>query len=151
MFDFHSYEKTEDLQKYLTRLDEADELEVPLLYCSQSDARYRGGQPVSFSECGGIALADSFDSEETGEINRGAVLSESGWGYGKREREGDEFVDRYEKLITLVQSAKKLSGFCYTQLYDVEQEVNGFYRADRTDKLTEAQKLRIREINLKRV
>ena len=151
LFDFHSYEKTEDLQKYLTRLDEADELEVPLLYCSQSDARYRGGQPVSFSECGGIALADSFDSEETGEINRGAVLSESGWGYGKREREGDEFVDRYEKLITLVQSAKKLSGFCYTQLYDVEQEVNGFYRADRTDKLTEAQKLRIRGINLKRV
>jgi len=50
-----------------------------------------------------------------------------------------------------VQSAKKLSGFCYTQLYDVEQEVNGFYRADRTDKLTEAQKLRIRGINLKRV
>lgn len=151
LFDFHSYEKIDDLKKYFRELDEEDKLEVPLLYCSETDVRYRAGQPVSFSECGGIALADEYETAETGEVNRGAVLSESGWGYGKREKEGNEFVDRYEKLITLVQSVKKLSGFCYTQLYDVEQEVNGFYRADRTDKLTEAQKRRINEINLKRV
>ncbi len=151
LFDFHSYEKLDDLQRYFRELDEEDRLEVPLLYCEKTDPRYRKGQPVAFSECGGIALAAEYATAETSEVNRGAVLSESGWGYGKREKEGEEFVARYEKLITLVQSAKKLSGFCYTQLYDVEQEVNGFYRADRSDKLTESQKRRIREVNLKRV
>ena len=151
LFDFHSYEKLDDLQRYFRELDEEDRLEVPLLYCEKTDSRYRKGQPVAFSECGGIALAAEYATAETSEVNRGAVLSESGWGYGKREKEGEEFVARYEKLITLVQSAKKLSGFCYTQLYDVEQEVNGFYRADRSDKLTEFQKRRIREVNLKRV
>ena len=44
---------------------------------------------------------------------------------------------------------KKISGFCYTQLYDIEQEQNGFYRYDRSDKLTAKQKDRIREINEK--
>lgn len=151
LFDFHSYEKLDDLQRYFRELDEEDRLEVPLLYCEKTDPRYRKGQPVAFSECGGIALAAEYATAETSEVNRGAVLSESGWGYGKREKEGEEFVARYEKLITLVQSVKKLSGFCYTQLYDVEQEVNGFYRADRSDKLTESQKRRIREVNLKRV
>lgn len=29
---------------------------------------------------------------------------------------------------------KDICGFCYTQLYDVEQEVNGFYTYDRKPK-----------------
>lgn len=151
LFDFHSYEKTDDLEKYLRELQEEDKLEVPLLYCSKTDTRYRGGQPVAFSECGGIALAEEYETDETSEVNRGAVLSESGWGYGKREKEGNEFVDRYEKLLTCIQSASKLSGFCYTQLYDVEQEVNGFFRYDRSYKLSETQMQRIRKINLRRI
>ena len=140
-----------DLEKYLRELQEEDKLEVPLLYCSKTDTRYRAGQPVAFSECGGIALAEEYETDETSEVNRGAVLSESSWGYGKREKEGNEFVDRYEKLLTHIQSASKLSGFCYTQLYDVEQEVNGFFRYDRSYKLSETQMQRIRKINLRRI
>ena len=76
---------------------------------------------------------------------------EAGWGYGNTPKNREEFLSRYKGLTDVLLDNPKCWALCYTQLYDVEQEVNGFYRADRTDKLTEAQKLRIREINLKRV
>ena len=38
---------------------------------------------------------------------------------------------------------------CYTQLYDIEQEQNGFYNYDRTDKFTKEQKEKIRKANEK--
>lgn len=151
IFDFHSYEKPEDLKKYLNELDGENKLEVPLLYGDASDVRYKKDQPVSFSECGGIALTSRCENEEISEVNRGAVVSETDWGYGKREKEGEAFVQRYEELLSIIQNSKKLSGFCYTQLYDVEQEVNGFFRYDRSDKLSEEQKRRIREINLRKI
>ena len=80
-------------------------------------------------------------------VQEGAVQSEENWGYGKGETDSDAFVKRYEDLIVLLARYKKLSGFCYTQLYDIEQECNGFYRYDRSDKLTEEQKQRIKKIN----
>ena len=63
------------------------------------------------------------------------------------EADADAFVENYEKLIALITDCKKISGFCYTQLYDIELEQNGFYRYDRSDKLTEKQKDKIKEIN----
>ena len=38
-------------------------------------------------------------------------------------------------------------GFCYTQIYDVEQEVNGLYSDDRKCKFSEEGVKRIRECN----
>lgn len=32
-------------------------------------------------------------------------------------------------------------GFCYTQLYDVEQEVNGLYTYDREDKFDDCSEI----------
>ena len=42
---------------------------------------------------------------------------------------------------------EKCWALCYTQLYDVEQEQNGFYDYHRNDKLTAEQKRAIRKIN----
>jgi hypothetical protein len=39
----------------------------------------------------------------------------------------------------------RVSGCCYTQLYDVEQEQNGLYTYDRTSKLSAAAEKKIRE------
>lgn len=46
-------------------------------------------------------------------------------------------MDGYVKLTELLLSCGKLSGFCYTQLYAVEQEQNGLYSFDRKPKLSE--------------
>jgi beta-galactosidase/beta-glucuronidase len=86
---------------------------------------YRG-EPVLISEFGGIAF-----SGDAG-----------GWGYST-VADGDEFLERYESLIEALLQSKPVQGFCYTQLTDVEQEVNGLLTYDRKPK---ASLEKIREI-----
>lgn len=147
VFDFHSYEPVDKIRGYLKALDERGELDVPLLYGGETAVKYKMGQPVNFSECGGIALGNGV-KDSTDEINEGAVRCECHWGYGKTETRAQAFIKRYAELMRTIYESKKLSGFCYTQLYDVEQEVNGFYEYDRKDKFGEEEKNMLREITL---
>ena len=147
LYDFHCYEQLSDLKKYLDKFENEDILDVPLLYCKGERKKYQKGVPVNLSECGGFSLSDKESSVDT--VNEGAVQSEDAWGYGKGETDANAFIKRYEDLIALLCEYKKNSGFCYTQLYDIEQEQNGFYYYDRRDKLTEDQKKRIRSMNQK--
>ena len=59
---------------------------------------------------------------------------EGGWGYGNRPQSGEEFIARYRGLVTALLENRAISAFCYTQLTDVEQEVNGLYTYDRHPK-----------------
>jgi beta-galactosidase/beta-glucuronidase len=86
---------------------------------------YRG-EPILISEFGGIA----FSSDE------------GGWGYST-VADAEELLDRYEALITALLRNETVQGFCYTQLTDVEQEVNGLLTYDRKPK---ADPTRIRKI-----
>ena len=147
LFDFHCYEPINKLKEYLDRIQKEDIVEIPLLDCEGERSSYRKGVPLNFSECGGISFGFAGADIENKTVNEGAVQSEDAWGYGKGETDGDAFIKRYQELIDLIYDYDKLSGFCYTQLYDIEQEQNGFYYYDRTDKLTEKQKDLIREIN----
>ena len=144
LFDFHCYEPLENIEKYLDEWENNGVLEVPLLYDKQENKKYVGGA-VNLSECGGFSLSDTISDVST--VNEGAVQSEESWGYGKGETDANAFVKRYEELAVLLSRYKKLSGFCYTQLYDIQQEQNGFYCYDRSDKLTEKQKEKIKRIN----
>ena len=86
---------------------------------------YDGKCPYLFDEFGGISF-------NTGN---------SGWGYGGSATE----EDFYKKVCSLVNVVLKLSpfisGYCYTQLTDVEQEQNGLYYYDRKPKF-DIQKLK---------
>lgn len=86
------------------------------------------GQPILLTEFGGIG----FD-----------VSGERGWGYTSVQNE-EEFVEDYKRIMKAVYASTGLRGFCYTQLTDVEQEINGLYTYDRKPK---ADPKRIREIN----
>ena len=57
-----------------------------------------------------------------------------GWGYGDGPKTEEEFLDRYEYLTMALINSPYVCGFCYTQLYDVEQEVNGLYTYERKPK-----------------
>lgn len=81
--------------------------------------KYRG-QPALLTEFGGIA----FVSEANGEA----------WGYGNGAKDGGELLSRLKELIKGI-SKTELQGYCYTQLTDVQQEVNGLLYADRTPKV----------------
>lgn len=57
-----------------------------------------------------------------------------GWGYGNAPATSEEFFARYKGLTEALLNNPEIFGFCYTQLYDVEQEVNGLYTYGRAQK-----------------
>ena len=83
------------------------------------------GQPVILTEYGGIA----FEKEE------------KGWGYYGKVKNEEEFLERLQPITEFLIRSGKFSGFCYTQLTDVMQEVNGLLCEDRTPKVP-AEKLK---------
>ena len=76
-------------------------------------------QPIFVSEYGGIRWPD--DTVE-------------GWGYDNAPATPEEFFARYKGLTEALLNNPEIFGFCYTQLYDVEQEVNGLYTYGRAQK-----------------
>ncbi len=79
------------------------------------------GQPYFVSEYGGIWWNPGQKDEKA-------------WGYGARPRTTEEFIQRYKELTEALLSNPQVAGFCYTQLYDIEQEVNGLYTFGRKPK-----------------
>ena len=61
-------------------------------------------------------------------------MNKDSWGYGDGPRTEEEFLARYKGLTDVLLDNPKMFGFCYTQLYDVEQEVNGLYTYGRKEK-----------------
>jgi len=59
---------------------------------------------------------------------------EVGWGYGNIPKTIEEVYERIRTLTKVLVDNPNISGFCYTQLTDVEQEKNGIYAYDRTEK-----------------
>ena len=92
-------------------------------FYDEHDARqqYSEGLPFGVSEYGGIKWDPDSQSEEA-------------WGYGQAPQTKDEFMACYRGLTEILLNHPRMFGFCYTQLYDVEQERNGLYYYDRTPK-----------------
>ena len=61
-------------------------------------------------------------------------MNKDSWGYGDGPRTEEEFLARYKGLTDVLLDNPKMFGFCYTQLYDVEQEMNGLYTYGRKPK-----------------
>jgi len=99
-------------------------LEEALAYCPSERPLYVAGhgfegQPILITECGGIAYR---------------LGEEKGWGY-KSAGSAAELEVGYQQLVSTLLNAPLLQGFCYTQLTDVEQEINGLLTYDRQPKL----------------
>lgn len=123
MFDFHDYEQNADkFEEFLRPLcDEGipvDQLARNPVYSHRH--KYNGG-PIFVSEYGGI----KWDVENS---------NANSWGYGKGPKTEEEFIKRYKDLTHTIMKEPKICGFCYTQLYDVEQEQNGLYTYSRKPK-----------------
>ncbi|GAF19523.1 beta-galactosidase [Bacillus sp. JCM 19046] len=76
------------------------------------------GQPVLISEYGGIAFT-----------------TEDGWGYGNQVKSAEQFLERYEAITDAIKALPYVTGYCYTQITDVQQEVNGLLDEKREPKL----------------
>jgi len=90
---------------------------------SDKSPDYRG-QPYLIDEYGGIKWIPSIEKQH----------ADDSWGYGKDPTTLEEYYKRLEALTEVLLSMKHICGFCYTQLTDVEQEQNGIYNFDRSEK-----------------
>ena len=77
------------------------------------------GQPVVLSEFGGIAFN-----------NHG-----EGWGYGNKVNTKEDFIARFDAITTAIKKVNAICGYCYTQVTDVQQEINGLMDMDRNFKV----------------
>ncbi len=80
------------------------------------------GTPLYLSEFGGIAYIPS-----------GAQVPSESWGYSGVEKTEESALERLKSLFQAI-ARLPFAGICYTQLTDVEQEVNGLMTYDRKPK-----------------
>ncbi|NLB91773.1 MAG: glycoside hydrolase family 2 [Clostridiales bacterium] len=85
-----------------------------------ADGHSYQGQPVLMTEYGGISFAKD---------------EEKGWGYHGAVKDEEAFIQRLEPITSFLIKSRKFSGYCYTQLTDVMQEVNGLLDENRDPKI----------------
>ncbi|GIO43300.1 glycoside hydrolase family 2 protein [Paenibacillus apis] len=110
IFDIHDYDQNPETFKARYEPMKRD----GEVFVTFSDRQKYKGQPYFVSEYGGIWWNPDQKDEKS-------------WGYGDRPKSEEEFIERYRGLTDTLLDHPKMFGFCYTQLYDVEQEVNGLY------------------------
>ena len=99
--------------------------------------RYLGvanGIPVRDSRFCPYPLLPRFISEYGGikwDVNS---KLDNAWGYGNAPKTEEEFLSRFKGLTEALLGNPYITGLCYTQLTDVEQETNGLYTYDRKEK-----------------
>jgi beta-galactosidase/beta-glucuronidase len=79
------------------------------------------GQPFIVSEYGGIKWVTD-------------PAYKNSWGYGKGPKNIEEAYTRMEQLTKAICNNPYISGYCFTQLTNVEQEQNGIYNYNRSPK-----------------
>ncbi len=134
VFDFHNYHMSEKTLGFVNDIAQKDVLSMDKTYAPLAEREstvYNGELPLNASEYGGM----SFPVEDS-----------DGWGYHAAASE-DDFIKEYLTNTSLYLSCEKISGFCYTQLYDVEQEQNGIYSYSRQRKFSDGVLKKIAECN----
>lgn len=123
IYDVHDYrDNAEAFKRDFDKLVTDGELYEEVLKNHPNRQKY-GGQPVFVSEYGGIRWVSDKDVKS--------------WGYGKDVKTPEEFSERYCGLTRALKNNRCMCGFCYTQLYDIEQEQNGLYTYDREKKFSD--------------
>ncbi|HEY0547824.1 MAG TPA: glycoside hydrolase family 2 TIM barrel-domain containing protein [Pyrinomonadaceae bacterium] len=92
-------------------------------------SRYRG-QPIMLTEVGGFLMIPPDVPPEKRDML---------YQYYGSFRAPEELLAKYRDLMEGIASLPFLAGFCYTQLTDIEQEINGLLTYDRRPKVAPAE------------
>ncbi|MCP8617550.1 glycoside hydrolase family 2 protein [Salirhabdus salicampi] len=123
----HNYSSAEAMEKAYESVESAvstTPADRPI-YANGFDYR---GEPIVITEYGGIA----YKVDET-----------RGWGYSS-VTSGEALIEEYRRQTEALLNSPVVQGFCYTQITDVEQEINGLLTYDRKPK---CDLTKIKEIN----
>ncbi len=131
---FHSYqhgnkEDTKQQERFRKSLKTVEDfgkiVEKPLF----AEERVYHGQPVVLTEFGGISTSED---------------GEGGWGYTSVEK--TEFLEEFKRIMEAISQSELICGYCYTQLADVEQEINGLLTREHEYKFEPEQIKKIQDI-----
>lgn len=124
VFGIHDYARTGDLllAKYSV-LDKPDARIPDNSRAALVPGYDYNGSPIFLSEFGGIAYHVP-----------GSPAPEGAWGYSGVEKTPAEALSRLRGLYEAIARVPRIIGICYTQLTDVEQEINGLLTYDRKPK-----------------
>lgn len=121
IYDDHNYEQSPEKLAAVYR--DRDEFRETIK--GAQDNISSGGKPFFVSEFGGIRWVPE------------GTLAE-GWGYGEAPKTETEFLERFAGLCRALLDNPRVFGYCYTQLTDVFQEINGLVTFDRRNKFEPA-------------
>jgi beta-galactosidase/beta-glucuronidase len=129
IYDSHNYEQ--DVQKF------ADLFSGPVVKGKVYENRWNEqpmsigyqGQPYFVSEFGGIWWNEDLARQTKAEND-----NTQSWGYGQRPADIEEFYCRFEAMCNVLLDNPEYFAYCYTQLTDVFQEMNGIFSFDRSEK-----------------
>ncbi len=124
LFAIHDYTKSGDAlyEKYKDVTSQSATIPKNGRDALISPYKYNGS-PLYLSEFGGIAY-----------IPPGTQAPSESWGYSGVEKTQESAFARLSQLFSGLGKLPNIVGFCYTQLTDVEQEVNGLLTYDRKPK-----------------
>ncbi|MDX2152499.1 MAG: glycoside hydrolase family 2 TIM barrel-domain containing protein [Bryobacteraceae bacterium] len=124
LFGVHDYTpKGADLAaKYQKPIEQAPRIPTIARPSLVKDGHYNGA-PLFLSEFGGVAY-----------VPPRTAVAQDAWGYYGVECEYSEALARIRDLLAAAARLPGSVGFCYTQLTDVEQEINGLFTYDRRPK-----------------
>lgn len=120
LWTIHDYSRAKDL----SRIDPPDGSVYYIAPFPKSVRSPYMGQPYIIDEFGGLKWIPQ---------NKTAYADNT-WGYGDDLPTLEAFYEELKKQVDLILSIKRIGGYCYTQLTDVEQEQNGIYNYDRSEK-----------------
>jgi beta-galactosidase/beta-glucuronidase len=123
IFGIHDYARTGEEMAAKYAVLETDRTTVPRNGREALAFGYAyNGSPIVMTEFGGISY------------RVGEQKTEKEWGYSGIEPTKEAFMKRLDGLVRALRSNKVIAGYCYTQLTDVEQEINGLMTYDRKPK-----------------
>ncbi|KAK7408262.1 hypothetical protein QQX98_009574 [Neonectria punicea] len=132
---FHDYSDGPELEKTCASLEgilapKADRnVFVAPIEGVDAGAQHQPGAPVMNTEFGGVNIAPAKQPQTEDE--------KLDWGY-TTATDPEDLLKRVERLVKGVTDGGHCCTFVYTQLADIEQEVNGVYTFDRKEKLSSA-------------
>jgi beta-galactosidase/beta-glucuronidase len=126
LFALHDYAHTgEELRAHFAAFNPAAQppIDIPNARPPLVPNAVYNGSPLYLSEFAGI-----------GYVLPGDTVPPGAWGYSGLEVDGAHAAARLRDLYHGLQAMPNIMGFCFTQLSDVEQEVNGLMTYDRRPK-----------------
>ena len=97
--------------------------------CYAQGVQPTGREAFLVTEYGGIAFSNVGLQGDAGGMES--------WGYHDKVQSEEAFFTRYQSVTDAIRNIPYCQGYCYTQLTDVMQEVNGLLTPDRKPKINE--------------